>query len=192
MYQYLESSDYIDWQTPTVLAKAKELAGCSENDEIVAKSCFEFVRDEIRHSWDYQVNPVTLKASDVLLHSTGYCYSKSHLLAALLRANGIPAALCYQRLTFENDCPPYCLHGLNAVHLRNFGWYRVDARGNKKGVSAEFDPPNEKLAFEIKSDGEEDLDGIFSRPLPEIVQVLESCRNFKEVAANLPDTKVTK
>ena len=82
MDQYLESSDYIDWQAPAVLAKAKELAGNSEDDLTIAKSCFEFVRDQIKHSWDYQLNPVTLKASDVLLHSTGYRYSKSHLLAA--------------------------------------------------------------------------------------------------------------
>ena len=187
MNQYLESSDYMDWQTPSVLAKAKELAGNSEDDQIIAKSCFEFVRDQIKHSWDYQLNPVTLKASDVLMHATGYCYSKSHLLAALLRANGIPAALCSQRLTFENDRPPFSLHGLNAVHLQNFGWYRIDARGNKEGVGAEFDPPNEKLAFEIRNDGEEDLDGIFTEPLPEVVEVLKSCRDFREVAENLPD-----
>jgi len=37
------------------------------------------------------MNPVTCKASDVLIYGTGYCYAKSHLLAALLRANAIPA-----------------------------------------------------------------------------------------------------
>lgn len=59
----------------------------------------DFVRDQIRHSADYRPNPVTCKASEVLRHGTGYCYAKSHLLAALLRANGVPAGLCYQRLS---------------------------------------------------------------------------------------------
>lgn len=187
MDTYLESSEYIDWQTASVLAKAKELACRSEGDIDIAKCCFEFVRDEIRHSWDYQLNPVTLKASEVLLHGTGFCYAKSHLLAALLRANGIPAALCYQRLTIENNRPPYCLHGLNAVYLKKFGWYRIDPRGNKDGVRAEFDPPSEHLAFEIRNEGERDLDGFYSEPLSEVVQALSSCRDINEVAENLPD-----
>jgi len=67
----------------------------------------------------------------VLKYKTGYCYAKSHLLAALLRANNIPAGLCYQRLTIENDMLPYCLPALNAVYLPKYGWYRIDARGNK-------------------------------------------------------------
>ncbi len=63
----------------------------------IAHRCFEFVRDEVRHSWDFKENPVTCHASEVLRHRTGYCYAKTHLLAALLRANRIPAGLCYQR-----------------------------------------------------------------------------------------------
>ena len=97
MNQYLASSIYIDWQAPEVLAKARQLAANASNQEEIARCCFEFVRDEINHSWDYQQNPVTCKASDVLKHGTGYCYAKSHLLAALLRANHIPAGLCYHR-----------------------------------------------------------------------------------------------
>ncbi len=127
----------------------------------ITSRCFEFVRDSIKHSWDYQLNPVTCKASDVLLYGTGYCYAKSHLLAALLRANHIPAGLCYQRLTIENDVPPYCLHGLNAVYLKQHGWYRMDARGNKAGVNAEFVPPIEKLAFPIISPLEKKLSKYF-------------------------------
>ena len=26
----------------------------------------------------------------------------------------------------------YCLHGLNAIYLKEFGWYKVDARGNRE------------------------------------------------------------
>ncbi len=192
MKEFLESSDFIDWKTPAVLAKAAELAAGLQTDLEIAKACFEFVRDDIKHSGDHQLNPVTAKASDVLRYSTGYCYAKSHLLAALLRANGIPAALCYQRLTLDNDRPPFSLHGLNAIHLSGFGWYRVDPRGNKEGVTAEFDPPHEVLAFEIRNPGEQDLEGLFSRPLPEIIHVLTSYQDFRDVAENLPDIKPTK
>ena len=187
MEEYLASSTYIDWQQSAVLTKARELAeGCDSQREI-AKACFTFVRDHIRHSWDYQLNPVTCRASDVLAHGTGYCYAKSHLLAALLRANGIPAGLCYQRLTIENDQPPFCLHGLNAIYLQEFGWYRVDARGNKPGVNAQFCPPVEQLAFPIITAGEADLGGVWVEPMAQVVGVLERYDSYSAVAENLPD-----
>ena len=148
MNKYLTSSKYIDCENPQVLEKAAYLSQGINDKELVAKRCFEYVRDEIKHSWDFKLNPVTCKASDVLKHGTGYCYAKSHLLAALLRANNIPAGLCYQRVTIT-DKPPFCLHGLNAIYLPDHGWYRVDARGNKEGVNAEFLPPIEKLAFTV-------------------------------------------
>lgn len=187
MQKYLESTNYIDWKNPAVLAKAHSLAEGTIDQEQIAKRCFEFVRDEIRHSWDYKLNPVTCKASDVLQHGTGYCYAKSHLLAALLRANGIAAGLCYQRLTISNDMPPFSLHGLNAVYLEGHGWYRIDARGNKDGVDAQFCPPVEKLAFPIVTDGEADLPEIWAEPLSVVLDVLENFTTYEEVADNLPD-----
>jgi len=192
MQQYLESSQYIDWQQPEVLNKAKLLAGNSKDKEQIAKACFTFVRDEIKHSWDYQLNPVTCMASDVLKYGTGYCYAKSHLLAALLRANQIPAGLCYQRLTISDDKPPFCLHGLNAVYLEKYGWYRVDARGNKLGVKADFVPPLEQLAFPILIDGEVDLPEIWAKPLNEVVQVLDNGKDYLQVSENFPDIQIIK
>jgi len=104
--QYLLSDDIINWQHPTVLQQAQQLASDDEPC-LIAQRCFEFVRDEIKHSGDYRLNPVTCVASDVLQYRTGFCYAKSHLLAALLRANGIAAGLCYQRLTISDDRPPF-------------------------------------------------------------------------------------
>lgn len=189
MNKYLASSEYIDWENPELFARAKDLASGTSEPEEITRRCFEFVRDEIMHSWDYEQNPVTCKASDVLKHRTGYCYAKSHLLAALLRANEIPAGLCYQRLTIT-DVPPFCLHGLNAIYLEKYGWYRIDARGNKQGVSAEFCPPIEKLAFPIITQGELDLPEIWSEPLPVVTEVLIKSATYQEVADNLPDIEL--
>ncbi len=190
MKAYLGSSEHIDWKHPLVAAKAAELAEDCLTDEAVAKCCFEFVRDAIKHSWDYRMNPVTCKASDVLIYGTGYCYAKSHLLAALLRANAIPAGLCYQRLTVQTDGPPYCLHGLNAVYLKQHGWYRIDARGNKPGVAAEFSPPIEKLAFPIVDALERDFPEICAEPLPLVVKALNRNKTVEQVFENLPDIKL--
>ena len=91
-------------------------------------------RDEIQHCMDFRRLEVTCRASEVLEAGTGFCYAKSHLLAALLRANSIPAGFCYQRLSIDGVWPPFSLHGFNAVWLPDFGWYRIDARGNKLEV----------------------------------------------------------
>ncbi|HTQ98948.1 MAG TPA: transglutaminase family protein [Candidatus Acidoferrum sp.] len=190
MQAFLASSPHIDWEHPAVLAKARELATGVDDIHALIERCFVFVRDQIKHSWDYKLNPVTCKASDVLAHGTGYCYAKSHLLAALLRANGIPTGLCYQRLTFTDDQPPYTLHGLNAVQLDGIGWYRLDARGNKEGVDAQFTPPVERLAFAIKFAGEMDLPEVWPEPLPVVVEALTRYTTVQQVAANLPDVEL--
>ncbi|DAB29486.1 MAG TPA: Cro/Cl family transcriptional regulator [Sulfurimonas sp. UBA12504] len=139
--KFLQESEIIDFTNKNIQKLVKKLSINCETDEEIAKNCFLFVRDEIHHTGDYKDNTTTLKASDVLKYGTGWCYAKSHLLAALLRANGIPAEFCYQRLDcgeYKEDV--YCLHGLNAIYLKEFGWYRVDARGNKNGVDAQFNP----------------------------------------------------
>ena len=190
MQRFLAASTYIDFDAPEVRATARRLAENAASELDVVRACFEFVRDEIRHSSDFQLNPVTCTASDVLRHGTGYCYAKSHLLAALLRANGIPAGLCYQRLSVGTSGAPYCLHGLNAVYLKDFGWYRIDARGNKPGIDARFDPPVEHLAFAIREREERMLPEIWAEPLNVVVDALERYATWDQVLANLPDVEL--
>jgi transglutaminase-like putative cysteine protease len=187
---YLQPGEFIDFDHPALARKADELAAGCRADEDVARRCFEFVRDEVKHSWDFRLNPVTCKASDVLIHGTGYCYAKSHLLAALFRANGIPAGLCYQRLSIDGNGPPFCLHGLNAVFLKQYGWYRIDARGNKPGVEAQFCPPIEKLAFPIAHQGEADLPKIWAEPLGAVIKALTQNTTVEQVYQGLPDIEV--
>jgi hypothetical protein len=188
--KFLKNTEIINHKHPKIIECSKTIiASCNSEIEYIKKA-FEYVRDEIKHSWDFRLNPVTCKASDVLKHKTGYCYSKSHLLAALLRVQKIPTGFCYQRLSLENSGPPYSLHGLNAVYLENYGWYRVDARGNKEGVNAQFTPPAECLAFSTTDKLEIDLPEIWSDPLPQVVEVLKSYKTVSEVYDNLPDIQL--
>jgi hypothetical protein len=186
---YLQACPIIDFNEPSVLRQAQELSSGLSTDLEISRACFEFVRDEIKHTFDYQINTITLTASQVLKHGTGFCYAKSHLLAALLRANNIPCGLCYQRLTFNNDSPPFCLHGLNTVYLPDIGWYKIDARGNKKGVNAQFCPPQERIAFDIKTEGEADLPNNYSEPLPVVISALKTHQTLSALLENLPDIK---
>jgi transglutaminase-like putative cysteine protease len=93
---------------------------------------------------------VTWRASDVLEQRTGICYAKAHALTALLRAEGIPAGLCYQLLGE--------IHGLVALKLPGHdAWARQDPRGNKPGVDAQFSLTEERLAF-VPDAGQGELD----------------------------------
>lgn len=182
---FLASTHYLDWRHPQVLERAPALAA---GDVVqTASRCFEFVRDSIRHSWDHRLDPVTSRASEVLAARTGFCFAKSHLLAALLRANGIPAGLCYQRLCIDGGVPPHTLHGLNAVYLDGHGWYRCDPRGDTATLHTAFDPPLERLASRPGQPGELDRPGVWREPLPQVVQTLEQQPDHVAVAANLPD-----
>src|SRR6187399_1388149 len=136
MQRFLDSTAIIDWHQPLVRELAGRLHGGEADAVAVARRCFEWVRDQIPHTSDHHLAPVTCEASQVLTQGTGFCYSKSHLLAALLRANGIPAGFVYQRLSLGEG--QFCLHGLNAVWISQFGWCRLDARGNRSDLSAEF------------------------------------------------------
>jgi transglutaminase-like putative cysteine protease len=187
MEQFLRATEVIDWTHPAVFSKARELSKGATGIHEIVRSCFEWVRDSIQHSADFQRNPVTCSASEVLASGTGYCYAKSHLLAALLRANGIPAGFCYQRLSIDETGAPYCLHGLNAVHLPEFGWYRVDSRGNKLGVNAQFSPPVERLAFRLSLSEERNFPEILPDPLPVVVNALRAYSTWDTLYKNLPD-----
>lgn len=185
--QFLKATEIVDWTHRSVSSKAKELSTGLTRREDIARRCFEWVRDEIQHSSDFKKNPVTCCASEVLGAGTGYCYAKSHLLAALLRANTIPAGFCYQRLCIDDKGPPFSLHGLNAVYLPEIGWYRVDCRGNKIGVDAQFTPPIERLAFRLIVPEERSFPEILPDPLPIVITALRRFRTWDEMYRNLPD-----
>ena len=187
MEQYLKASKVINWQHPEIIECAQQIASGLDTSTAIAKACFEWVRDEICHSADYQMNPLTCCASDVLKFKTGYCFAKSHLLAALLRANQIPAGLCYQRLSINDQGAPYSLHGFNAIYLPEIGWYRVDARGNKVGIDAQFTPPYEQLAYRVQLSEEADFPAILAEPLQIVVEALQTQNTWDDMLGNLPD-----
>jgi transglutaminase-like putative cysteine protease len=187
---YLEASDVIDFGDSTIRVLAHQLIQSETTDVAQAKRLFEFVRDRIAHSFDIQGGIVTCNASEVLQHRQGICFAKSHLLAALLRGVGIPAGLCYQRLRCEQEgAPEFSLHGLNAIYLKSLNrWLRVDARGNKPGVQAEFCLEREMLAFPVRAELAESDDAvIYAEPNFKVVAALRTSTTCSELIENLPD-----
>ena len=187
---FLTSSDIVDYQSAIIKDAATSLSGGTHGEIELAKKAYEFVRDNIAHSIDIGGNIVTWRASDVLKHKQGICYAKAHLLAGILRCLGIPAGFCYQKLVFSDDeeKPRLVLHGLNVLYLKSLGaWFRLDARGNKEGVNAEFSLEEEKLAFPVRKEfGEEDIHVIYASPNKNVVNALKASKSVSELISNLP------
>ena len=189
--EYLVSDAIVDWQTPAVRQKALELTQ-SVTDEVAKARClYEWVRDSIPHSNDAGLDIVTCTASEVLQHGTGICFSKSHLLAALLRAVNIPAGFCYQVLRLD---PPIdnelVLHGFNAIYLATLDkWIRVDARGNTNGINAQFSIKKEQLAFAMDPLADEFIyETIFAAPASSVVNRLKMYKTRSELWLDLPES----
>jgi transglutaminase-like putative cysteine protease len=183
---YLHSDGIIEADSPAVRKLAATIRAGNPSDEAFAKAAFEWVRDEIQHSWDIQDRRVTLTATQVLDQRVGICFAKSHLLTALMRAEGIPAGLCYQRLA---DGDAHVVHGLVAVHLRGT-WHRQDPRGNKAGVDAQFSLSEEHLAWPIdRSKGEVDYPEVHAKPAAKVVASMAAATDALVLCAfGLPDT----
>ncbi|BFJ01079.1 MAG: transglutaminase family protein [Priestia megaterium] len=133
------------------------------------------LKSGLPHSWDIQSKIITKTALEALKEKEGICYSKCNLLAALLRAEGIPAGFCYQRLILGDTIDTgYCIHALNAVYIKSEDrWIRLDARGNKEGVQADFSLKKEKLAFPVNpAQGEVNYATIYIKPRKETMDVL--------------------
>jgi transglutaminase-like putative cysteine protease len=177
---YLAADHVIDHEHPVVREVASRLRVGRPGAYAYAEAAFAFVRDTIPHSFDTGDMRVTWRASDVLALRTGICYAKAHALAALLRTEGIPTALCYQK--FE------ALHGLVAVRLPGTStWHRQDPRGGEPGRSAAFSVREERLPFHPDPKSNElDSPVLYAEPHPAVLSALTSAPDRPYLSRTLP------
>jgi transglutaminase-like putative cysteine protease len=169
---YLGADEVIQSADPEIARLARELRVGAPDDVAFTKAAYEWVRDQVTHSVDAQDPRVTVTATDVLAARTGLCYVKAHLLAAILRAEGIPTGLCYQRLA--DGAGSHVLHGLVAVYLEG-RWHRLDPRGNNVNVDAQFTLYRERVAYVADpAAGELDYPDVLVRPAPAVLAALRS------------------
>ncbi|MGW3204746.1 transglutaminase domain-containing protein [Streptomyces sp. NPDC001135] len=184
---YLAADEAIDLHHPVVRETAERLVAGVTDSYAYARAAYEFVRDAIPHSQDSGDLRVTWRASDVLRLGTGICHAKAHALAALLRAEDIPTALCYQRLAHD-DGSGHALHGLVAVRFHG-AWHRQDPRGNKPGVDARFSLDGERLAW-IPDPAADELDHplLYAAPHPVVLEALKAAPDRAYLWKTLPDS----
>lgn len=187
--EYLKCDDVVDYKNEAITELADKLFQKTNNEFDFIKAAYEFVRDNISHSADINENEITCTASEVLKAGHGICFAKSHLLAALLRCKSVPSGFCYQKIILDDETAPVLVyHGLNGVYIKDYKkWIRLDARGNKNGVNAQFSVETEYLAYPIRPQmGEKDNLMVYPSPDIKIVEKLRKIKTRTELWDNLP------
>jgi hypothetical protein len=95
MNEYLQSSEFFDFDKSSVSNKANEITKNLQTEKEKAIALFYWVRDEIKYNMLTYIPSVraNFKASVTLRRGNGFCVSKSILLSSFARAVGIPARI---------------------------------------------------------------------------------------------------
>lgn len=186
---YLKEDEVIDFTNDYIVQLANKLYENIDNEIEYIKKVYEYVRDNVFHSADINEDMITRAASEVLKAGHGICFAKSHLLSALLRCKSIPTGFCYQKISLNEGITPVLVyHGLNGVYIKELKrWIRLDARGNKNGVNAQFSIEEEQLAYAICVEkGEEDDFMVYPNPDIKILGKLKQNKTRTQLWHNLP------
>ena len=187
--KYLARDSVINYGHEAIKKLSDDLFSQAEDELAYIKAAYEFVRDKISHSADAGEELITCSASEVLQAGHGICFAKSHLLVALLRCKRIPAGFCYQKLILDDEIARVLIyHGLIGIYIKELNkWVRLDARGNKEGVNAQFSIEEERLAFPIRPElGEVDDYTIYPNPDEKVLERLQKYETRPQLWENLP------
>jgi len=95
MDEYLQPTEFFDFDKSSVREKALEITDGLKTEKEKATALFYWVRDEIKYNMLTYIPSVkaNFKASITLRRRNGFCVSKSILLSSFARAVGIPARI---------------------------------------------------------------------------------------------------
>jgi len=169
----LGATPAIESEHPVVLAFARKHAGTTADPRAQAVALYYAVRDGIRYdAYGIDLSVGGLKASTTLAGGRGWCVSKAILLAAVCRAQGIPARLGFadvrnhlstarMRETMQTDV--FYWHGYTAIHLHGV-WVKATPAFNVELCerfrirTLEFDGQADSIYHPFDLDGREHME----------------------------------
>lgn len=182
--KYLESTEYLDYDSPEIQAVVAEFSNGDVSDLEKAKAIYLKVRD----GWRYNPYLISLDrknyvASGIAKKSEGHCVDKAILLIACLRAVRIPARIrlakvtnhiAVERLTERFGSNVLTPHGMVDVFLEN-KWVKATPAFNKElcelcnVAPLEFDGENDSMFQEFNEEGKQ------------FMQYLEDYGHFEDI-----------
>lgn len=93
MQQYLQSTDYFDFESPAIKNLCAKVADV-EGDKEKAIALYEYVRDGWQYSaYVFHIAKDQMRSSAIALRDSGHCLDKAILLISVYRAINLPARL---------------------------------------------------------------------------------------------------
>jgi len=181
--QYLQATHYVDHDDPAIRAYvAQALSGLPDtaSDTQKAIALFEAVRDGLRYDpYSFALEAEDYRASRIVHQQSGFCVPKAILLAACLRAAGIPAALGFADVRNHLNTPKlselmgtdlFIYHGYVQLWADGKSWKVTPAFNmelcKRFGVKPlEFDGTADALFHEYDQGGRQHMDYVNDRGL---------------------------
>lgn len=170
---YLQPTYYIDSDSHEVIDYAKKITQGIDSDIEKAIKLYYAVRDEIYYDpYGIDPNPEFIKASSVLTKRSGFCVTKAILLAAVARAEKIPARLGFadvrnhltsERLRELMQTDVFVFHGYTEFFIAN-KWVKATPAFNlslceKSGIKPlEFNGKNDSVFHEYDTEGKQHME----------------------------------
>ena len=170
---YLKPTFFLDYDTKEVANFAKTVCVNSNSANEKAVALYYAVRDQIIYNpYDLKYSRTAMKASSVLKRQSGYCVSKTILLAALGRHQNIPCRLGFADVTNHLSSTKlrekmgtdlFVYHGYTEMYL-NDKWVKATpafnlslcSRFNVKAL--EFDGTEDSIFHECNTLGQKHME----------------------------------
>jgi transglutaminase-like putative cysteine protease len=166
--EYLRPTEFIDSDSPEIQDFAQKAVGDATTPRDKAVILYFAVRDGIYYD-PYRIDPSpnAYKASTILRQRYGYCVAKAVVLAAVLRAQGIPSRLHFadvrnhlttERLKKMMKTDMFYYHGYNDIWLDG-RWIKVTPAfnlslcGKFKVKPLDFDGVNDAIFHPFDLEG---------------------------------------
>jgi len=200
--RHLVPTRFLDADHPEVVAFAREATAGASTDRDRAVRVFRAVRDGVRYDpYSIDLAPEALSASATLRRRRGFCVSKAVLLAACLRALGIPARLGFADVTNHLATPRllarlrthvFAFHGYADVWLEG-RWVKATPAFNaslcrKFGVAPlDWDGETDAVLQAFDGDGRKFMEYLCDRGVHDDLPLAELIRVWHEVYPHLLD-----
>ena len=174
----LRPSRFIDSENPAVVAYARQTAGEAKDDVEKARRLYLAVRDELRYDpFLLDHRPAFFTASKTLERRIGFCTTKAAVLAAVARAEGLPARLGFADVRNHLTSPRlkkimgtdvFAYHGYTELYLRG-KWVKATPAFNlslcKKAqiLPLDFDGENDSIYHPFDREGRRHMEYIRHR-----------------------------
>lgn len=200
MKKYLAPSYFINSDHPTILFFVDKITCGLTTEKEKAIALYEAVRDGVYYDpYDITLKPEAFQAHKVIEKQSGFCIDKAVLLAAVLRAAGIPARLGFadvknhlttKRLIEKMGTDTFVYHGYTDVYLDG-KWLKATPTFNKElcekfGVEPlPFDGENDAILHPFNGDGEKYMEYVKDRGVFDDLPFEDIVKTFLDVYPEL-------